>query len=86
MKRILKNFLKKLHVHWYNKPLVSQYGSFHVRYIIYECRCGYRKEYTITRGFDEDFPIPTTQLITDKEMKRILDGEAVNKVLLRGQN
>lgn len=83
MKTFISKITKALHVHIHNKPLVSQYISFFTRDIIYECRCGHRVVKTVTKSFGEDFPIPTTTLITTKEMERILNGENPNDMTIR---
>lgn len=68
------NWLKnKLHVHYFSKPIVSEYRSFNVRNIIFECRCSkceLRKE---VRAFDKNFSMPTTYFITTKEINELLN-------------
>lgn len=71
----LKN---KLHIHCFNKPIVSQYVSFHQRDIIYECKCDKRKMQREYRNFGDAFPIETKNFITDAEMQKILTNENTN--------
>jgi len=61
------------HIHFYNKPIISDYMSFNVRRIIYECRCGKKQCYEIGRPFDVPFPIPTTGLLSQKDFNEILN-------------
>ncbi len=70
---------KKLHIHRFDKPLVSQYASFNTRNIIFECRCGKRRlenEYT---PFGTPFSIETTHFITNEQMQQILNNEPANQ-------
>lgn len=66
---------KCFHFHNYSKPIYSKYVSFHVRDIIYECRCGKRKSKRTERTFSSTFPIETNICVGDEEFKRILNGE-----------
>lgn len=70
-----KRILNLLHIHWFSKPIASQYVSFHQRNIIYECRCGKRKMALQYIAFDEPLPIETNSLISNDEMQKILSGE-----------
>ncbi len=58
-------------IHRYNKPIASMYAGFNTRDIVYGCKCGKRIIKKIRRPFDVDFPIPTTILITSKELEQI---------------
>lgn len=69
------------HFHHYSKPVVSKYSGFNTRRIIYECRCGKRKEYHIYRRFGDAFPIETTDFTTHKEFDQILNGADPETVL-----
>lgn len=71
MKKLLSYFFP--HIHCYKKPVVSQYVSFHTRNIIFECECGKREQRRVIKAFSEDFPIPTTPYISDKEMLEYLE-------------
>ena len=72
------NFLQKIsnkvHICLYNKPIVSRYISFNKRDIIYQCRCGKRKSYSIYREFGSSFPIETKILLSKQEYLDILNG------------
>ena len=61
------------HVHVYTKIVISQYSSFNYRDVVYECRCGCRKEFRVHH--DRVFPFPTASLLTQKEFQAILDGQ-----------
>jgi hypothetical protein len=67
----------KLHIHYFNKPIVSEYVSFHTRNIIFECRCGKRELRKESRAFGDAFSIETTHFITHKEMNEILNKNLV---------
>lgn len=56
---MFSKILKLLHIHYYNKPIASEYVSFHTRDIIYQCRCGKRKLRHEFFAFSEEFPIET---------------------------
>ena len=71
--RFIKWIKNKLQVHYFSKPIVSEYRSFNVRNIIFECRCGKRELRKEVRGFDEDFSMPTSHLVTTKQMNEILN-------------
>lgn len=75
MKKIISVLKKILHIHWFNKPIASQYISFHNRNIVYECRCGKRKLKMVVRAFGDPFPIETNNLITDTEIKKIISSK-----------
>jgi len=71
--------LSKLFKHQcrFTKPIVSKYLSFNHRNIIYECKCGKRKNF-IVGGANYNFPIATANLITNKEFNDILNGDEVD--------
>lgn len=72
MNKVTK-FIKDLfHIHWYNKPIVSQYQAFHSRRIIYQCRCGCKQSEFVTKRYGEPFPIETTPLLSNEEFEKIL--------------
>ena len=72
---MIKWLKNKMHIHCFDKAIASQYRSFHCRNIIYECRCGERREERECREFGDSFPIVTNILITNKEMNQILLNE-----------
>lgn len=66
----IKYIKKKLHVHFFNKIIASQYASFNYRNVVIECRCGERK---IEKWHhDEVYPFLTNNFITNKEMNLLL--------------
>jgi hypothetical protein len=69
---MIKWLSKILHIHFYIKPIASQYVSFGGRNIIYECRCGKRRIEYVRKAYGDPFPIKTNILITDNEMQSIL--------------
>jgi len=71
----MNKILKWLHVHNFNKPIISMYTSFSYRDIIYECGCGERKCYHVYKDFGDAFPINTTNLLTQKEFNKYLNKE-----------
>ena len=75
---LLKFILDKLHRCSFKKPIVSQYRSFNTRSIIFECKCGKREDFTITKSFGDPFPIETTSFLTNKEFERILKNDKVD--------
>lgn len=68
----LKKIFEKMHVCIFSKPIISKYSTFNSRDIIYECRCGNKKDIKVYRGFGSDFPIKTTNFISDEEFLEIL--------------
>ena len=64
-----------LHIHKFDNAIVSMYWTFSIRKIIYECECGKRKAIKVYRDYYEgvDFPIPTTNFITNKEFDNLLN-------------
>lgn len=58
------------------------YLSFNQRNIIYECKCGKRKDFVISIDFSRPFPIETTNHLSFKEFKDILNknGLAENRI------
>lgn len=73
--QILMNSLKSFfHIHFFSKPIVSKYISFHARKIIYECRCGKRKSKMVRKSFSETFPIPTDIFLTEEQFELIERG------------
>jgi hypothetical protein len=69
----LENGKNKLHVHSYDKPIVSQYVSFNTRDIVYECKCGKRTIKRVYKSFSDPFPIQTTLHLTNEELKKIVN-------------
>lgn len=72
--RVLTGINKGLHLCRFSKPIVSKYVTFNSRDIIFQCKCGKRRCKRVTKAFDADFPIPTTNLISEKEFDHILAG------------
>lgn len=66
---------KMLHIHWFNKPIISQYWTFNQRNIVFECRCGKRVCERVYRAFGDPFPIQTTPFITTEEINQLLGKE-----------
>lgn len=68
-------FIKDLFKHKCNfeKPLLSQYRTFHSRAIVYECKCGKRKIFRVDRDFSDPFPIETGFMITDEQMNNCVN-------------
>jgi hypothetical protein len=62
-----------LHLHNFNKPIVSKYLNFHERKIVYQCRCGKRKAKRVFRTFSDSFPIETTPLMTNDEVLKVVN-------------
>lgn len=75
MKTLVNKLKRSIHIHSY-RPIVSKYVSFNSRDIIYECSKCYHKEHqTVTNHFGDPFPIPTNNLLTDKEFNDILKSD-----------
>ena len=72
----LENGKNKLHVHSYDKPIISQYVSFNTRDIVYECKCGKRTIKRVYQSFSEPFPINTTPFITNEDLKKICNKQS----------
>ena len=69
------NWIKnKLHIHWFNKPIVSRYISFSSRDIIFEYRCGKRECRRVRAVFDEPFPIQTSSITSEDFQKELEKG------------
>jgi hypothetical protein len=71
--KLLNWIIRKLHIHYFYKPIASQYVSFNTRRIIFECSCGKRKVMDEVRNFGEPFSMRTNILITNQEMLNILN-------------
>lgn len=72
---MIKKIISLFHIHWFNKPIVSQYRTFHTRNIVFECRCGKRKCEQVYRAFGDPFPIETS-FVTTKEIDALLKESA----------
>ena len=72
--RVLIGSKKGMHLCRFSKAIVSKYVSFSTRDIIYQCKCGKRRCKRVTKAFEANFPIQTTNLISDKEFDHILAG------------
>ncbi len=70
----MKKIWALLHIHRYNTPIASEYVSFNTRRIIYQCKCGCKKEKNVYIPFESNipFPIPTASFLTRKEFEKIL--------------
>ena len=60
------------HIHIW-KPILSRYISFSSRDIIYECKCGKKKEKRVWKNFSDPFPIETAMLLSYKEYQEVLN-------------
>ena len=69
------NIFKYFHRCNFSKPIISKYNTFSSRKIIYECKCGKRKEFKVWREYGDAFPIPTSNLITNDEYKSYLNSK-----------
>ena len=71
------NFIKKiraaLHTHNYDTPILSMYWTFNTRRIIYQCKCGGRKEYFVTIPYGSPLPIQTSMNIDSKKFEAVLN-------------
>lgn len=76
------NWVKNMfrHKHYFNKPLVSMYWTFHTRKIVYECSCRLRKTYSVSCDFSEPFPIPTDTFISYSDLDLIENGADFEKL------
>jgi len=80
MRNLINKILNLFHWHYFSKPIVSQYVSFHTRNIVFECKCGKRCARKVSRLFSESFPIETSTHLTDREFNLILNGKSVKEV------
>lgn len=70
---LLTKIKKYLHIHRFNKPLVSMYVSFNIRNIIYQCKCGKKISKKVFIPYASPFPIETTLWLSKKDFNEILN-------------
>ena|ERR1700761_2302693 len=70
MKNFIKSLFRKVHIHDYNKIIVSMYWSFNTRKCLCECKCGHR--IIIEKRHDWVYPHPTASMITNREFESYL--------------
>lgn len=68
--KIFRRIKSRLHVHSYDRLIVSMYCTFETRKCIYECRCGCRK--IIKRPHSWVYPHPTASMISYSELQSYL--------------
>lgn len=84
----MKSLLELFHIHSFNTPVASEYRSFNIRRIIYQCKCGCKKSERVNRPFDSniDFPIKLSCLIGKEDFEDILENPNPIKPLLTFQD
>lgn len=71
-----------LHIHRYNKPIISNYVSFSTRDVVWECRCGHRKLVRESRAFSSPFSLSWTVGLNNKEMEQVLNKTESEQLLI----